>query len=116
MDFNDMVRAYKAWLKLSHNKDERYKWEIVKFFQENLDIETQDFASMLRNVLARAGNLIYANSASYVRKAAQLEPEEVRSLFRLLYDESKPLDECMDGFVARMKALEAKVTEETGSS
>ena len=38
--------------------DEKYKWEAVKCFQVNWDVNSDDFAGMLTKALSQTGNLL----------------------------------------------------------
>ena len=38
--------------------DEKYKWEAVKCFQVNWDVNADDFAAMLTKALSQTGNLL----------------------------------------------------------
>src|SRR5690606_6911494 len=72
------------------NQFEIYKWKAVKQFQDNWDIDASDFCSMLVNSLKLVGNLL--DSGQYFPKKmllnnAKVAPEEVRSLFKNLFDE-----------------------------
>ena len=43
-----VIEAYKADF-AEHFEEERYKWEAVKYFQNNWNIDSDDFAGMLKN-------------------------------------------------------------------
>ena len=81
--------------------DEKYKWEAVQCFQENWDINSPDFAQMLKKSLDQVGNLLAsANNfpAKMIISFAEAAPEEVRSMYMELYDESKDLCERIANF------------------
>ena len=64
--------------------DEKYKWEAVQCFQENWDINSPDFAQMLKKSLDQVGNLLAsANNfpAKMIISFAEAAPEEVRSMY-----------------------------------
>ncbi|MDR3121921.1 MAG: restriction endonuclease, partial [Clostridiales bacterium] len=71
--------------------NEIYKWKAVKCFQDNWDIEAPDFHAMLRAALAQTRNLL-ANANNFpkgmLEDFAKIRPEEVREMFRNLFDES----------------------------
>ncbi len=74
-------------------EEENYKWEAVKFFQDNFDIESTDFPEMLIRSLSKCSNLL--NRARYfpvgvLKEIATYNPEYTRNMFRNLYDESIP--------------------------
>jgi len=82
---------------------EIYKWKAVKHFQENWNIEAEDFAGMLEESLKKTSNLM--DSGSYFPRrmilwSAKKEPEKVRNLFRNLYDLSADIKMRMEAFKA----------------
>ena len=88
--------------------NEKYKWEAVQCFQENWDINSPDFAQMLKKSLDQVGNLLTsANNfpARMITGFAETAPEEVRSMYMELYDESKDLCERIANFKNRSNEL-----------
>lgn len=82
---------------------EKYKWIAVRHFQKNWNIEAADFAGMLDQALGKTFNLLasgYYYARSMIVEFAQADPEGVRELFRMLYDESRELAERVEKFVA----------------
>lgn len=80
---------------------EKYKWVAVKHFQDKRNIEAEDFAGMLEEAFSQAYNLLrggmyYASNMLYA--LAKQDPEKMRSLFRLLYNEDLPLAERIQTF------------------
>ena len=64
--------------------DEKYKWEAVKCFQVNWDVNASDFAGMLTKSLSQAANLLTsANNfpAGMITGFAKSAGEEVRAMF-----------------------------------
>ena len=81
--------------------DEKYKWLAVQHFQKSWNLEAEDFAGMLKESFSQADNLLqggmyYAKKMLYA--LTQQDPEKMRSLFRLLYDENLPLVERLQPF------------------
>lgn len=88
--------------------EEKYKWQAVKCFQDNWDVNASDFADMLTRSLSRTYNLLASMNnfpAQMIIRFAKAAPEEVRSMFILLFDESKDVYERMDIFKARSYVL-----------
>ena len=77
-------------------KSEKYKWEAVKWFQDNWDINANDFADMFAKATEKTANLL-ASMNNFPRKMmiqyAQDDAETVRAMFINLYDESKDVEE-----------------------
>ncbi len=96
----DIIEEYKKnFTKI--NNEERYKWEAVKHYQDNWNINAPDFAKMLEESFAKTYNLLAAGQyypLKMLKVISTEHPEEVRELFRMLYDESVPLSERFDDF------------------
>ena len=95
-----------------HFKDvfplERYKWQLIKIFQENWDIEDADFAGMMGRALP-AGKIhnLLDNGAFYaplanIRKMAQQDPRRVQALFSSLLTEDYDFDQDRSRFRAKL--------------
>lgn len=90
------------------SKQELYKWQAVKQFQDHWNIEAEDFYTMLQESLSLTENLL--TSGSYFPKGMLLEtteadPEAVRGLFKALYDEEEHLLSRIETFRVAMKEL-----------
>lgn len=88
--------------------DERYKWEAVKWFQDHWDINAKDFAEMLTLSLSRTANLLASGNnfpALMIERFAKMAPEEVRSMFLELFDETKDVYERIESFKQRAGIL-----------
>lgn len=99
---SDIIENYKLnFTKI--DKEERYKWEAIKHYKDNWNIDAPDFAEMVERAFAKTFNLLSAGQY-FARKMlvifSQEHPEEVRKLFKILYDESLPLAERFDSFRA----------------
>ena len=88
--------------------EEKYKWEAVKWFQDNWDVNAPDFAEMLNcaldktyNLLASANNFPKGRIVGFAKSA----PKEVRAMFIALFDESKDVFERMDAFKLQSTVL-----------
>ena len=90
---------------------EKYKWEAVKCFQDNWNIDATNFADMLKNSIpkeVKSGlfNFVYTSSFSYIEYFSENDPQAVREMFVGLFDESKEVYERIDNFQdASMKLL-----------
>lgn len=106
-----LVTLYKKHFHSIHN-EEIYKWQAVKYFQDNWAIEASDFFEMLSRSFAGAKNLL--DSGLYYPKKmllnnVRLNPEYFRELFRTLYDESKDLTQRVLHFQEGIKSHSKKV-------
>jgi len=103
-------QAYKDSFEKIH-KQEIYKWKAVQVFQENWDINADDFAGMLEKSLSKTGNLLDSNN-TFPRKMAisnsEKSPLEMRELFKRLFNEEDDVIERMKSFREDFKLLNNK--------
>lgn len=86
--FENIISFYKSnYSKIE--KQELYKWKAVQTFQENWDIDAEDFHGMLQRSLQDTSNLMSAGNY-YPRRMilwmAEKDEDTVRGMFRELYD------------------------------
>ena len=109
------IEGYKEYLP-EHFKDEKYKWEAVKHFQDNWDIDAEDFGAMFKKATQKAGNLL-ASVSSFPRgmilEFAKDDNEATRQMFRNLYDESIDLAQRIDDFVKASEDMRARYNDGT---
>lgn len=78
------------------DQGERYKWEAIAWYKKHWEIDAPNFAQMLEEAFGKAKNLL-ASAMYYpyrmITAYAQVNPEEVRRIFKILYDERLPLEE-----------------------
>ena len=80
---NDVLTDYKKDFRAFHWNEEKYKWEAVKCFQDNWDINAPDFPEMLTRSLSKTGNLLVSAKyfpANMIIGFANESPEEVRAM------------------------------------
>ncbi len=96
-------------------ENEKYKWEAVKVFQDNWDIDAEDFVQMLERSLSKTGNLLgsqYYFPRRMIRNFAEASPEEVRQMFAALFDESKDVIERITAFKETAISLREKYAKD----
>lgn len=89
----DYIKQYKERFEEISLK-EIYKWKAVKHFQKHWDIEADDFPAMLTESLSKTKNLLASGNylpRQMVQTFAQTDPEEVRELFRVLFNQNEDL-------------------------
>lgn len=104
----DVLVAYKQNFVSKQWGDEKYKWEAVKWFQDNWDVNAPDFAEMVNRSLEKTFNLLASNNnfpKGMIVGFAKSAPEEVRAMFIALFDESKDMFERMDAFKMQSSVL-----------
>ena len=90
--------------------DEKFKWQAVKYFKENWNVDADNFSEMIDK--AFDANVYYslfvsANHfpAKMIKGFAKDAPEAVRNMFIDLFDESKDVFKRIDSFKSKSKEL-----------
>ncbi len=111
-----VIAAYKADFKRIDD-EERYKWETIKHYQDNWNIDAPDFAGMYAEAFRYAGkpykrerdgkqdggNLLASGNYYAYRMMCQMtqfDPEGIRGLFRQLLGETRPLAQRISAFMS----------------
>ena len=104
----DVLAQYKQNFVSTQWGNEKYKWEAVKWFQDNWDVNAQKFPEMLNRSLDKTFNLLASNNnfpKGMIVGFAKAAPEEVRAMFIALFDESKDVYERMNAFKLQSSIL-----------
>ena len=94
--------------------DEQFKWQSIKYFNENWDIDAADFHEMITNTLNKpniyAGMLASANNfpVGFIVAASKKEPETVRKMFVDLFNEDVDIYERIVAFKSTAEMLRQK--------
>ena len=103
-----IIAAYKTVFVSKQWPDEKYKWIAVKHFQDNWDIDAQDFAAMLKNALAKTDNLLGSAGRfprRMIKEFAEVAPEQVRVMFKELFDETQDIWQRVKSFKEKSHPL-----------
>lgn len=98
-------------LEKNGDPNESYKYLAIDTFLHHWDLEAEDFHKMLRASFSKVSNLLYQNSWGFIEKSARLFPDEVRAMFRDLYDESVEISQRIKTFQAESEKLVPKVRQ-----
>jgi len=96
------------------NQEEIYKWKAVKCFQDNWDIDAENFYEMLFPSLNRTKNLLDSGQYFPLRmiiQYAENRPIETRQIFKNLYNEEEDLFERIQNFQTDINAINADLFE-----
>lgn len=107
---NSVISAYKASFK-DNIKKELYKWQAIKRFQDNWNIDAADFRTMLDKSTSKCENLLTSRNRFPVGMLLSLckyDEEGVRRMFKELYDETKPIAGRLNYFKSSADALMEK--------
>lgn len=108
-----LLTNYKEHLKVMNDSlhDEVYKWDAVRYFQDNWDVDEDNFGAMFENAVSLAGNIINNTNhpAEGIIELAKYEDDTVRSLFRDLFAEDggdlKVRDDKIQEFIDKSEEL-----------
>lgn len=112
-----ILRHYISEYKLNFdrvNQEEIYKWKAVKCYQDNWNIEAENFYEMLLASLSRTKNLLDSGQYFPLRMIVQYaehRPNEVRQLFENLYNEEEDLFERIENFQTSVNAINEELFE-----
>jgi predicted RNA-binding protein with PUA-like domain len=112
--FEPLIDRYKFYLEEFGLEKEQYKWEAIRHFQQTFNIEAHDFTENFKDAVSKASNLVYQNSIGFIRKTVEYFPEDVREMFRTLYDEESSLEDRFSHFTKSAEELLPKVIEKHG--
>lgn len=104
----DVLAQYKQSFVSTQWGNEKYKWEAVKWFQDNWDVNASDFPEMLGRSLDKTFNLLASNNnfpKGMIVGFAKAAPEEVRAMFIALFDESQDVFERINAFKMQSSIL-----------
>ncbi|MDK7374802.1 AAA family ATPase [Weeksella virosa] len=108
---SELILKYIDILRENGEPNEAYKYLAINTFQQNWDLEADDFYQMFRASFSKVANLLYQNSWGFIHIATQLFPNEVREMFRKLYNESVEITERIKTFQTESEKLLSKVRE-----
>ena len=110
-----ILASYKGKF-LSIWKNEKYKWENVKYFQDRWNLDAENFGTMFEQATAKTANLLasgYAYPRAMIINFAKADDEGTRAMFRDLADESQDLAVRVEAFQAAAEAMRAKYDDGT---
>ena len=105
-----IIEGYKEYFPV-HWEDEKYKWEAVKHFQDNWDIEAKNFGEMFKKATDKTFNLLasgYAYPRGMILEFANVDDNAVREMFRNLFDEDSDLAQRIETFINTSEEIRAK--------
>jgi 5-methylcytosine-specific restriction protein B len=104
----DALVKYKQDFVVTQWGNEKYKWEAIKCFQDNWDVNATDFADMLSRSFGKTYNLLASMNnypAKMIQSFAKVASEEVRAMYIALFDESKDVVERIESFKMQSSIL-----------
>lgn len=108
---SQLIEEYIEILEENGEPNEMYKYLAINTFQQNWDLEAEDFHQMFRSSFSKVSNLLYQNSWGFINTSAQLFPNETKEMFRNLYDESIEISQRIKIFQAESENILPKVRQ-----
>jgi hypothetical protein len=108
---SEFIEKYIHILEQNGDPNEAYKYLAINTFQQNWNLDAEDFHQMLRTSFSKIANLLYQNSWGFIEKLAQHFPNEVREMFRNLYDESVDISQRIKTFQTESENILPKVRQ-----
>ena len=84
-----LIENYKKHIRETQLKDEKYKWELLDQFKGRPNLHAIDFLEEIKSI--NYSNLIYPLGKGVLYHLLTDKPEEIRAVFKVLFDESKDL-------------------------
>lgn len=98
-----MIENYKKHIAETQLKDEVYKWELLEEHKERPDLEAKNLQEEIKSI--NYSNLMYHLSKAVINELTEVNPDEIRSLFVELFDESVDLTERIKAFSKQTNTL-----------
>ncbi len=108
---SELIEKYIAILEQKGDPNEAYKYLAINTFQQNWNLEADDFYQMFRASFGKASNLLYQNSWGFIEKSAQNFPEEIKEMFGNLYDESVEITQRIKTFQDESEKLLPRIKQ-----
>lgn len=106
--FNSIIAEYKKQFIQSQWSKEKFKWEAVKCFQDNWNINADDFIEMLKKSLAKTENLLSSKNnfpKDTIISFSERNQDKVRKMFSELFNENETLHKRISSFKEEAKSL-----------
>lgn len=113
IDYNKIapiIDGYKKYFP-EHWTDEKYKWEVVKHFQNNWDINAENFGEMFKKATEKTSNLLVSGRnfpKKMILEFAKVDDSTVHKMFINLFDESIDLAERVEAFIKSSEEIREK--------
>lgn len=105
-----IINEYKNYFP-AHWEDEKYKWQAVKHFQDNWDINAENFGEMFKKATDKTSNLLasgYAYPRGMILEFSKADDEATRNMFVNLFDENLDLSLRIETFINTSEEIRAK--------
>lgn len=98
-----LIIEYKKHIQVTHLNDEKYKWELLEKFKRKPNLDAPDLLEEFKGI--KYTNLIYPIAITVLFQLIGAKSEEMRILFKKLFDEDSDLTERIKSFNAESLLL-----------
>jgi len=95
-NIQELIAKYKKHIQKTHLEDEKYKWELLEQYKGRPNLQAGDFLAEIKSI--DYSNLIYALGKAVLYHLGKEKPEELRNVFKVLFDEKRDLTERINYF------------------
>lgn len=95
-EISKLIIDYKKHIAATHLEDEKYKWELLSQYKGRPNLDADNLLNEIKSIAY--GNLIYALGKAVIYNLVENKPDEMRVLFKMLFDENKSLKERVASF------------------
>lgn len=111
---NDYIAKVKHYLQVNENDEFLYKYECLKNFQDNWDIDSIDFGAMYDKALtSKMSNRLWGgrrnSSKSAMLEMIKADKHFADAMFRDLFDQGKAVNQRMERFIFHCEQLAEQV-------
>ena len=111
-----VIEAYKRDFSKIWTAGENHKWKAVKHFQDNWDIDAEDFAEMFKKATDKTEALLVSRNSfpkGMIIEFAKVDANATREMFRRLFDESADFAERVNDFKNSAEKIRAQYDDGT---
>ncbi len=108
-NFTELIEKYKAHIKETKLKDELYKWDLLDTFKGRPDLNAENFLEEVKSV--NYSNLLFKHAKAVIYHLASKKPNELKGLFKSLFDENISINNRVKSFNERTLELYRSIGE-----
>lgn len=106
----DLIEAYKKRIAVSRLEDEKYKWRFISEYQGKPDVNALNFEEEIKAI--KFNNLVYQLSTRVLIHIVTERTEELRELFKILFNNSIPLDQRIERWEEEISKLYKQLNQQ----
>lgn len=97
----ELINKYINLIEKDKNNGEIYKWKAITNFQDNWNVEADNFYTMFKKAFSKKSNLMYQISYGFLDKLGKSFPNDLKELFSIIYNESDSFEKRYEQYVKK---------------